>query len=64
MLNVTFPVGVTCASFDIPLIDDTLSEGNETFNIVILEESLPFGVTRDDATTTVTIIENDCKCNN
>ena len=62
-MNVTFPVGVTCASFDIPLIDDVLSEGDETFNIVILEESLPFGVTLDDANTTVTIIENDCKYN-
>ena len=62
-INVTFPVGVTCAPFDIPIIDDTLSEGNETFDIVILEDSLPFGVVFDDAdkSTTVTIIENDCK---
>ena len=61
-LNITFPIGVTCAPFNISLIDDVLSEDNETFNISILEESLPFGVILDDPDkTTVTIVENDCK---
>ena len=62
ILNITFPIGVTCVSFNISLIDDVLSEDNETFNITILEESLPFGVILDDHDkTTVTIVENDCE---
>ena len=61
-LNITFPIGVTCAPFDIPIMDDMLSEDNETFNIVIMEESLPFGIILDDPdNTTVTIVDNDCK---
>ena len=62
-LNVTFPAGATCASFDVIIINDELSEKDEQFDIVIMKNSLPFGVTAGDKTT-VTIEDNDCKyCN-
>jgi len=62
MYNVTFPAGVTCASFDIPINDDMISEDYETFDITIMELSLPYGVIlggTDKAT--VTIVDNDSK---
>ena len=59
-LNITFPAGVTCSSFDVPIIDDELSESNETFDIAIVKESLPYGVVFGDTErTTVTIADND-----
>ena len=60
--NVTFPTGATCASFVVPIIDDAISESNETFDIIIMETSLPFGVKLDDSNRTrVTILDNDGK---
>ena len=61
-LNITFPAGVKCAPFDIPIINDDKSENDETFSVEILRNSLPFGVNlgeQDKAD--VTIIDNDCK---
>ena len=40
--NVTFPARATCASFPIPVIDDQLSETNETIKITIMKKSVPF----------------------
>ena len=58
--NITFPAGVTCSSFNIPIKDDKKSEGDEQFTITIMEESLPYGVTLGENTTaTATIIDND-----
>ena len=62
-LNVTFPAGATCASFDVTIINDELSEKDEQFDIVIMKNSLPFGVTAGDKTT-VTIEDNDGKYHN
>ena len=58
--EATFPAGVTCLSFDIPIKDDEKSEGDEQFIITIMEESLPYGVILGENTTaTATIIDND-----
>ena len=59
-LNITFPAGATCASFDVTIINDELSEKDEQFDIVIMKNSLPFGVTAGDKTT-VTVEDNDGK---
>ena len=59
-LNITFPAGVTCHSFEVPIINDKLSESDEKFYIVIMNESLPYGVNiGDHGNTTVTIQDND-----
>ena len=48
------------APFDIPIINDDVLEGNEDFDIVIVQRSLPDGVTRGDpGRATVTIIVYD-----
>ena len=60
--NITFLSGVICASFDVPIINDELSEIDETFDIKITRDSLPFGVILGDHDrTTVTIDDNDGK---
>ena len=57
---VIFPAGTTCASFEIPINDDELSEHNETFNVAIVSMSLPFGVILgDEREAEVTITDND-----
>ena len=64
VLNITFPAGTTCAPFDIPIVDDILSEANETFTISIINSSLPFGLKLEGPDNAVlTIVDNDCKCN-
>ena len=39
--TVTFPAGVTSASFDIPINNDMISEGDEDFTLTIDPSSLP-----------------------
>ena len=39
--TVTFPAGMTSASFDIPINDDMISEGDEAFMLIIDPSSLP-----------------------
>ena len=39
--NVTFPAGVTSVLLNITINNDTVLEYNETFNLIITEESLP-----------------------
>ena len=57
---VTFPVGTSCSSFDIPIHNDTESEDDETFRITIVDMSLPFGTKLgDDFTADVVIVDND-----
>ena len=57
---VTFPNGTSCSSFDIPIINDTDSEDDETFRITIVNMSLPFGTRLgDDITADVVIVDND-----
>ena len=63
---MTIPAGATMVSFNIPIFDDSVLEGNEDFNITIIQSSLPGGVFRDNpGTATVTIVDDDCKykCN-
>jgi uncharacterized repeat protein (TIGR01451 family) len=56
--TLTFGPGVTSQTFAVPIIDDTLFEGNETFTVTI---SNPGGGAALGATTsaTVTVIDND-----
>jgi len=59
---VLFPAGETSVTFDVPITDDSLLEGNENFMLTIDQPSLPTGVTRGDPSeATVTIVDNDGK---
>ena len=58
--TVTFPAGVTTATFNVPINDDNILEGNENFMLTINETSLPTGVTRGTpAEAIVTIVDDD-----
>ena len=61
---INFPINATSATFNIPLIDDTEYEGNESFNVEIdpsfeLPPGVIVGVTNE---ATVTIVDDDGKC--
>jgi len=59
---VTFPAGVTSVTFDIPMWDDNILEGNENFMLTIDQSSLPTGVSPGDPDeTAVTIVDDDRK---
>ena len=58
--TVTIPAGQTTATFDVPINNDDILEGNENFTLTINEPSLPTGVTRGDpGQATVTIVDED-----
>ena len=58
--TVTIPAGQTNATFNVPITDDNILEGNENFTLTINTSSLSNGVTRDDLNqATVTIVDND-----
>ena len=60
--TVIIPAGQTNATFDVPIIDDSILEGNEDFIITINSSSLPSDVnvgTPGEAT--VNIVDDDCK---
>ena len=58
--TVTFPAGATRVSFDVPITDDDILEVNEDFNLIIVLNSLPDGVTRHGTVQTmVTIIDDE-----
>ena len=60
--NVTFPAEMTTASFDVPITDDSMFEGNETFTVTIVPSTLPSRVVQGaDCVVTVTIDDEDCK---
>ena len=60
--TVTFPAGETSASFDIPINDDGIYEGNEDFMLTIDPSSLPTGGTvGNPGQATVTIVDDDRK---
>ena len=60
--SVTFAAGQTTATFDVPITDDNVYEGNENFMLTINEPSLPTGVTRGNpGQATVNIVDNDRK---
>ena len=48
--------------FDIPIVDDSILEGNEDFDIVIIGATLPNCVSRTNPfRATVTIVDDDSK---
>ena len=60
--TVTFAPGQTSATFDIPITDDMILEGDENFMLTINPSLLPNGVTvGDSGQATVTIVNDDCK---
>ena len=59
--SVTFPSGMTIASFDISITDDNIFEGSEDVKIEIIG-SLPNGIAVGDPDhATVTIVDDDSK---
>ena len=59
---VTFPAGMTNASFDIRIIDNDELENNETFYLIIeLSSPLPINSITNLSRTIVTILDDDCK---
>ena len=55
--TVIFPAGQTTASFDVPINDDSILEGDEDFILTIDETSLPTGVIHGNpGEATVTIV--------
>ena len=58
--TVTFPVGVTSVSFDIPINNNNILEVDEDFTLTIVHGTLPNGVTRGSiGQATVTIMDDD-----
>ena len=60
--SVTFPSGMTIASFDISITNDNMFEGSEDVKIEIIDSSLPNGIAvgyPDHAI--VTIVDDDSK---
>ena len=59
----TFLAGETCAtSVDpIPIIDDRISERQESFRISVMQLSLPLGVQTRRSYATINIVDNDSK---
>ena len=58
--NVVFPAGETSVPFDVPINDDDIYEGNEDFDLTIIRNTLPAGVTRGNPdSATVTIRDDD-----
>lgn len=60
--NITFLAGVTCASLDVRIINDSISERDEIFNVSIINKSIPYGVGLGAShTASVNITDNDSK---
>ena len=60
--TVTFLVEQTTATFDVPISDDNIYEGNENFTLTIHSSTLPTDVTLGNPNeATVTIVDDDCK---
>ena len=59
LYNVTFPAGVINVSFNVTVINDTVLETNETFNLTIVGNSLPTNVTLGKIDQTTVTIVND-----
>ena len=60
--TVTFPAGQTNATFNVPINDDNILEGNENFMLTINSSLLPDDVLLGDPNqATVTIMDDDHK---
>ena len=58
--NVAFQPGEEYKTIEVPIIDDTLLESNETFTIELVSDKAY--VLANTSTSEVTIIENECEC--
>lgn len=56
--TLLFGTNETSKSFTVPILDDTLSEGNETINLSLNNQSLSFTL-GNPSTATLTIVDND-----
>ena len=57
---VSFPTRVTHVSFNAPITNDIILEGDESFNLIIDSFSLSTGVSvSNPAQTTITIVDDD-----
>ena len=55
---------MTSVPFDVPINNDNIYEGNEDFDLTIIHNTLPDGVTRGEPNSaTVTMVDDDCKPN-
>ena len=60
--EVTIPAGQISISFNVPIVDDTMLEGNENFDLFIVPRSLPKRVTHSNPSRiTITILDDDSK---
>jgi hypothetical protein len=55
-LSVAFPPGITAQTIAVPIVDDTLDEGDETFGITLTGAT---GATLADGAAAGTIVDND-----
>ena len=55
-IQVLFPGGVTRAVFDVRMVDDMIVEDDETFEVSINPDSLPYGVTLGTITKATVVI--------
>ena len=56
------PAGAITVPFNISIFDDNILEGDEDFDITIIQSSLPDGVSRGNpGTATVNIVDDDRK---
>ena len=61
---VTFPSGVTNASFNVTIIDNDQYESTETFYLIINSFSLPHNMYISNPGHAIVIIsDDDCECN-
>ena len=57
---VTFSAGMTFATFDVIIINDSIPEDNENFGLEVISSSLPTGVALGTINqATVTIVDDD-----
>ena len=58
--KVILPAGSTSVSIDITIFNDIMLEYNETFRMIILELSIPYGIYPGSLTsTTITILDDE-----
>ena len=62
--NVTFIAGMTVVPLSIPILDDNIVEGDESFTLVFDSSVLPGNIFPDDENnqSTVVILDDDCEC--
>ena len=59
---IVFPAGQTTAEFKVKTIDDNTFEDSETFRVMIVAVSVPYGVELGGArSVVVTILDDDSK---